>query len=173
MITLGYIFTLINYVFFCGSRFLVNKKNILLMDLVAKIFTVMGLYCLNSLSGAFSFGITFFLLIAANIKERQNKKWGAGFVIFQALYLLTMILQYEGLSSVLICASCSLNLVCVWFLAPQNMRLVGGYNSILFLLYQISIKNWAGLVEIFVIISNFAAYFKYKKQPSADKKASR
>ena len=40
----------------------------------------------------------------------------------------------------------------------------GGLNSFLFLGYQISIKNWAGLLEILVIISNFASFLKYKKK---------
>ncbi|MBP5615380.1 MAG: YgjV family protein [Alphaproteobacteria bacterium] len=164
MIILGYAFTVINYVFYCLSRFLVHKKSILLMDLVAKIFTILGLYCLNSLSGAYSFAVTFLLLIVANIKERLNKTWMAGFVIFQALYALILLLQFEGLPSVLICISASLNLLCIWFLAPQNMRLLGIFNCIIFLCYQISIKNWAGLIEILVILSNLAAYLKYRNK---------
>ncbi|MBO4643116.1 MAG: YgjV family protein, partial [Alphaproteobacteria bacterium] len=54
-------------------------------------------------------------------------------------------------------------LFCVWWLSPQKIRFIGGFNSFLYLAYQISIKNWAGLIEIFVIVSNFAAFFKNKE----------
>lgn len=164
MIFLGYLFTVINYAFYCASRFMADKKNILFMDLIAKIFTILGLYCLSSLSGAISFSITFFLLIAANIKERKEKKWLGLFILFQVLYTLTMVLQYEGLSSILVFITSTVNLICVWWLSPQKMRFVGGLNSFLYLLYQISIKNWAGLIEILVILSNLISYLKYRKK---------
>jgi len=164
MIILGYLFTVINYVFYCISRFAAKKTTILFLDLIAKIFTILGLYCLGSLSGAICFIITFFLLIVANIKEQYNKKWMLGFIIFQSLYILTLIYQYDGLPSILIFATSSVNLLCVWWLSPQNMRIVGGINSFFFLGYQISIKNWAGLIEILVILSNALSYLKYKVQ---------
>lgn len=164
MIILGYIFTIINYIFYCFSRFMVKKEHILLMDLIAKIFTILGLYCLNSLSGATSFCITFFLLIVANIKERKNKRWLFYFIIFQLLYLLTVIFRYDGLLSLLVFTTSSVNLFCIWWLSPQNMRFVGGINSVFYLLYQISIKNWAGLTKIFVILSNLISYLKYMKK---------
>lgn len=162
MIALGYLFTVINYVFYCISRFAEKKTTILFLDLIAKIFTILGLYCLGSLSGAISFIITFFLLIVANIKEQKNKKWLLGFIIFQTLYILTVIYQYDGLPSILIFGTSSVNLLCVWWLSPQNMRVVGGFNSIFYLAYQISIKNWAGLIEILVILSNALSYLKYR-----------
>lgn len=168
MIILGYLFTVINYIFYCLSRFLAEKKHILFMDLIAKLFTVLGLYCLNSLSGAICFSITFFLLIAANIKERKNKKWLFLFIVFQFLYLLTFIFQYDGWPSFLVFVTSSVNLLCVWWLSPQNMRFVGGINSIFFLLYQISIKNWAGLIEILVILSNLFSYLKYSTKNKND-----
>ena len=163
MIILGYLFTVINYVFYCLSRFMAEKKHILFMDLIAKIFTILGLYCLNSLSGAICFSITFFLLIAANIKERKNQRWLLLFIVFQTLYLLTFIFQYDGWPSLLVFVTSSVNLLCVWWLSPQNMRFIGGINSVFFLLYQISIKNWAGLIEILVILSNLFSYLKYRK----------
>jgi len=39
----------------------------------------------------------------------------------------------------------------------------GGLNCFIYLSYQISIKNWAGLLEILVILSNLFAFLKYKK----------
>lgn len=162
MVYLGYLFTLINYGFYCSSRFFKTKLQMLLGDLAAKVFTVLGLYCVGSLSGAYGFIITFFMLIAANIKEKYQKQWLLGYLVFQGLYIFVLFYQFEGLSSILVCVSLSINLLCVWFFNPQKMRFVGGINSIIYLAYQLIIKNWAGLAELIVIYSNFKAFMKYR-----------
>ena len=164
VILLGYFFTVINYVCYCVSRFAHTKQMMLFCDLLAKIFTILGLYCLGSFTGAYIFCITFVLLIIANIKEKYNKIWAPIYILFQGLYLLILCNVFEGLSSVLVFITSSVTLYCIWWLPPQKMRIVGGWNSVLYLLYQISIKNWAGLIELAVIYSNFAAYIKYKNR---------
>lgn len=170
MILLGYFFTVINYICYCISRFVKTKQMMLFLDLVAKIFTILGLYCLGSLSGAYSFIITFFLLIVANIKEKYNQRWMPVYLLFQVLYIVVVLfMAFEGVSSILVFINASLNLLCVWWLSPQKMRFLGGINSIFYLAYQICIKNWAGLIEIAVIYCNFAAYVKYKKTTQAEK----
>jgi hypothetical protein len=103
------------------------------------------------------------LLIVANIKEKLNKKWLFGYLLFQLLYLIVLFYTYEGISSVLVVLSSSITLLCIWWLPPQQMRFIGGLNCFIFLAYQISIKNWAGLLEILVIISNLFSYLKYRK----------
>lgn len=163
MILLGYFFTVINYICYCISRFVKTKQMMLFFDLVAKIFTIAGLYCLGSLSGAYTFCITFFLLIVANIKEKKKKIWVLLYWLFQSLYLSVFLTTFIGISSVLVFITSGINLYSIWWLSPQKMRVVGGLNSIIFLIYQISIRNWAGLIELAVIFSNFAAYIKYKK----------
>ena len=163
VIFLGYFFTVLNYACYCISRYAKTKQMMLLLDLAAKIFTILGLYCLGSLSGAYIFCVTFFLLIIANIKEKKQKKWLPLYLLFQGLYLAILICAFEGISSILVFTTSSITLWCIWWLPPQRMRLIGGWNSVLYLLYQISIKNWAGLIELAVIYCNFAAYLKYKK----------
>lgn len=163
MIWLGYLFTFLNYVCYCLSRFMKHKRMMLLFDLIAKILTAIGLYFFNSLSGAYIFIAVFFMLIIANIKEYLNKKWLLGYLFFQGIYLAILYYTYAGASSVLVVTTVSVTLFCIWWLPPQKMRFVGGINGFTFLAYQISIKNWAGLLEIFVILSNFISYLKYKK----------
>ena len=163
MIWLGYLFTALNYACYCLSRFMKQKQMMLLLDLLAKILTILGLYCLDSLSGAYAFIVSFFLLIAANIKEKLNKKWLFGYIFFQLLYLAVLYFTYDGISSILVVLSSSITLLCIWWLPPQQMRFVGGLNCFIFLAYQISIKNWAGLLEILVILSNLFSFLKYKK----------
>ena len=166
MIILGYIFTAINYLIYCLSRFRRKKKTMLMLDLWAKILTILGLYCLGSLSGALSFVVVLCALIAANIKERLKKKWTACFILCQLLYILILIYTYQGISSALVFTTSSISLFSNWWLPPQKIRFAGGCNSIIFLTYQISIKNWAGLLELFVMFSNFASYLKYRHHRS-------
>ena len=163
MIILGYFFTALNYACYCISRFMKQKKMMLLIDLVSKVFTALGFYFLNSLSGVYTFIVVFFLLIVANIKERLGKRWLFGYLFFQSLYISILFFTFAGISSVLVFTAVSITLFCIWWLPPQKMRLIGGFNSFTFLAYQISIKNWAGLLEILVIISNFVAFIKYRK----------
>ena len=171
MIFWGYFFTVVNYVCYCVSRFLKTKRQMLLLDLVSKVFTILGLYCLGSMTGVWAFVLMFVWLIVANIKEQYNKKWTPFFLLFQGLYCFVLFYTYAGVSSFLVFLNSSIYLFCVWWLSPQKIRFIGGFNSFLYLAYQISIKNWAGLIEILVIISNFVAFFKNKDEKSckADK----
>lgn len=168
MIFWGYFFTIINYVCFCTSRFMKTKQQMLLLDLMAKIFTILGLYCLGSMTGVWAFVLMFIWLIVANIKEKYNKKWLPAFILFQILYFVILFYTYVDISSFLVFLSASIYLYCTWWLPPQQIRVIGGFNSFLYLAYQICIKNWAGLIEIFVIISNFAAFFKNKEKKSGE-----
>lgn len=69
-----------------------------------------------------------------------------------------------GISSILVFLTSSISLLSIWWLKPQKMRIAGMATSITSLLYQISIKNWAGLLEIVVICSNILSFAKYKKE---------
>lgn len=164
MITLGYIFTLLHYISYCASRFMKQKTLMLLLELCANIFLALGLYYLNSLSGYYIVITLIFVLITANIKERLHKKWILGHIFFQTVYATILYTTYVGLSSVLIFTSASIALVNVWWMPPQKMRLISALTSTIFLIYQLSIQNWAGLIELIVITCNFLAFFKYKKQ---------
>lgn len=166
MIWWGYFFTLLAYTTYCLSRFMKYKKMMLSLDLISKVFTAMGLYFLDSLSGAYIFIVVFFMLIAVNIKERLHKKWLLGYVFFQITYLVILFFTYIGVSSVLVTLTVSVTLFHIWWLPPQQMRIVGGINGVTYLAYQISIKNWAGLLEIVVILSNLLSYLKYRKNRS-------
>ena len=145
MIIASYICTALNYVLYCVSRFAKNKKTMLMLDIIAKILTIIGLYLFGSLSGAYSFIISLFAIILARVKENENRKWPILYIILEMLYLIILITKFEGISSVLIFVSSSMTLFSNWFLKPQNMRKVGIMVSVIYLTYQLSIKNYAGL----------------------------
>lgn len=161
---LGYFFTALNYGFYCTSRFMQKKQSMLLLDLGSKISFVLGLIFLGSLSGAYSMAVSFATVICANIKEAKNYKWPGFYVLFQALLVWIMISQYAGISSILVFFSISIALYATWWLPPQKMRVTGLVSNLFTLMYNISLKNWAGLLELAVIASNLGSYLKYRRE---------
>ena len=114
--------------------------------------------------GAYSMLVSFTILIVANIKERKERAWTPVYVFFQVLLIFIMIWKFAGISSILVFLTSSISLLSIWWLKPQKMRLARMATSITSLFYQISIKNWAGLLEIVVICSNILSFAKYKKE---------
>lgn len=161
---LGYLFTVFNYVFYCSSRFRRKKTKILGLDLLAKLSMILATFFLGSLSGSYSMMVSFSILIAANIKEKKEKQWTAGYVLFQLLLVAILAFRFEGISSVLVFLTSSVSLLSVWWLAPQKMRIASMVTSITSLLYQMSILNYAGLLELIVIGSNILSYLRYRKE---------
>ena len=164
---LGYLFTVFNYIFYCGSRFCKKKYQMLTLDILAKISTFLALFCLGSLSGAYSMMVSFLILLVSTVKERKEKVWAPMYVLFQLLLILILIFRFEGISSILVFLTSSVSLLSVWWLRPQGMRVAGLITSVTSLLYQLSIRNWAGLLEIFVICSNVLSYVRYRRRDAS------
>jgi len=159
----GAFFTVCNYIFYCSSRFCRKKYQMLTFDLLAKLSMVLALYFLGSLSGAYSMLTSFAILLAANIKERRGAKWPVLHAFFQAVLVAILVGQFAGISSVLVFITSSVSLLSIWYLPPQKMRAASLVTSSTSLLYQLSIHNWAGLLELVVITSNVVSYLKYRK----------
>ena len=164
MVYLGYLFTVFNYIFYCGSRFGKKKSQMLTLDILAKLSTFLALLCLGSLSGAYSMMVSFLILLVSRVKEWKNRVWAPVYVLFQLVLILIMIFRFEGISSVLVFLTSSVSLLSVWWLRPQGMRVAGLITSTTSLLYQLSIRNWAGLLEILVICSNVLSYLRYRSK---------
>lgn len=161
---LGYIFTVFNYIFYCSSRFRKKKTKMLSMDLLAKLSMILALYFLESLSGSYSMMVSFTILIVANIKEKNEKTWTLGYLFFEAVLIGILIIKFEGISSILVFMTSSISLLSLWWLLPQKMRIASLITSITSLLYQLSILNFAGLLEIIVISSNILSYLRYREK---------
>lgn len=168
MIILGYIFTLMNYGFFCASRFCKKKINMLSLDLCAKITTTLGLVCFGSFSGVYSMITNSFVLLGGYFKEKYNKKWYWMFGIFASIFIAILILQFNGISSILVVSTSFVTLVSIWFLKPQQMRIVGAFCSLAYFAYQMTIKNYVGFLEFFVIASTIISYIKYRKEEASE-----
>ena len=149
---LGYVLTVFNYLFYCISRFKKEKHQILYIDIISKLFVIASLWAFNSMSGVYMVAIQLLLLFVVYYKTKKNKKWNIGFVLSMIAFLTIALLQYEGISTILMLLS-----------SPQHMRLIGIAASCFYLAYCMTIKNYVGILEIFVIISNISAYRMYLK----------
>lgn len=164
MIFWGYFFTACAYFLYGASRFCKTKQYMLLLDLLSKPFMAAGLYYFQSLSGSYIMLVICFMLIAANLKEHFKTKWLIGYLFFQSLYLLILYHTYIGFSSILITLCVSITLFCTWWLPPQKMRLICGFNCFISLAYHLSIRNWLGIFELISMTSNFSAYYNMKRK---------
>ncbi len=164
MIIASYICTFLNYVLYCVSRFVKEKRTMLLLDLGAKILTIIALFLLGSMSGVYGFVIMMLAIVLSYIKEKKGYRWTVGYVLIELLYVLVLLFQFEGLSSILIFVSSSMTVFGIWFLRPQNMRKLGIVVSVIYLAYQLSIQNWAGLLEFFVLAANIISLIKYREK---------
>lgn len=134
------------------------------MDLCAKVVTILSLLCFGSLSGAYAFMVSLVRVIVGNVKERYNKKWHIGFCILALAYIVVMFMQFEGISSVLVCSTGVISLISVWYLSAQRMRFIAIFNGIIYFTYLMIIGNLSGLLELFAIISSAVAYFRYRRK---------
>ncbi len=158
----GYFFAACAYILYAFSRFCRRKQMMLLFDLASKPFIAASAYFFNSLSGSYIFAMICIVLVVVNLKVKLRVRWLPVYLFFQMIYLVIFYYTYAGLPSILITTCVSITLFSMWWLPPQQMRLVGGINGFTSLAYHLSIHNWLGLLEIASIASNLAAYAKMR-----------
>ncbi len=164
----AYVFSGLNYLVYCISRFSKGKIGLLVLDVVSKICTIISVLLLGSLTGAYSFFLWIAWLIVLYVREKSSKKWSfiknvTLYTLFLAAYVTLTIFTFAGLSSILVMTCCVAMMSATWWLPPQGIRIVGAVVTVPYLFYQIAIKNWVGLLEIFVLLANIISFIKYKK----------
>ncbi len=173
MIYLAYGLTAVNYLLYCLSRYMKQKKYMLLLDIGAKTVTTISFLLLGSKTGMFNMLLAAALLVFNyfyETKECITKKYNKiVFGIAVLIYCSILAFTYEDVTSILVFITSIISLTSNQFFPPQKMRVTGMFNSIIYLSYQILLKNWAGLLEVLVIISNSTAWFKYRKSENETK----
>ena len=159
MIYAGYALTALNYVLYCISRFQKNKRSILILDIFAKICTVLSFFLLSVKSGMISMLISLAAIIVFTIRDKNKIAYG----VFFASYIACAVYTFTGLPEIILAISSILMLTANCFFEGQGIRFTGIIVSVLYLGFQISVKNYAGLLEIFVLIANIVSFIKYKR----------
>ncbi len=166
MIIGAYILTTINYILYCSSRFCKKKSAMLLLDIIAKIITSLSFVLLSSYTGSGLMAFAIVTLLLIYLKEQRGfPKWLSDslFGVCLIVYVLIFVKTYDGFTSILIFVSSALCLLSNWYLPPQKMRLMGFPISLMYLWYQLALKNYVALLEVFVIVSNLVAFIKYNR----------
>ena len=161
----GQILTVLSYGIYYFSRFLKEKKNIMLYDNVSKAVTILSFIFLKSYDGI---ATTIFTLVR-NITGRAviNKKLKVkiiSFIILLAVMVGMYSVKFAGIGTIAVGISMLFNLVGVIFLGPQGMRICTSCGSVFYIIFQLSIKNTAGgICEFVTLIVNLVSFIKYKK----------
>ena len=150
MAILGNILTAISYIIFWTSRFCKNKKKILIVDNISRLITILSFLCLKNLNGIQN---TFFVLIRNELGHRvKNKKKYIAFFIMLAILFFMYYLSFEFPSTIFIAVCGITNLIGVILCETKWLRIWGMIGSIPYILFQLSIKNYAGTICEFITL---------------------
>lgn len=171
---LGYIFSIINYTFYGLGRFMKKKSAILVFCLLSLLAAAISCYFFNSLSGYYLLLTQIIVTSLAYIKEKKtfNKFLTYGIYIAAQLFITaTIMYTFKGMSSVFCYISVTIAIFSVWWLNEQKMRLTGIFICLFSFLYNMTIGNYLGVLELAIIATNIISYFIYKKKNLAIKGA--
>lgn len=159
---IGNIFTLLSYISYYISRFCKTKSNMCIWDAASKLLTIIAFIFLNALNGVYNNILALFRPIAVVLKEKTGKKLHWLFIIFLILHILIFIFTYAGISSILISIVSIASLYFLFYSTTQTIRLTGTIGNIVYMLYQLSINNYIGVIcEIIVLACNVISFVKY------------
>lgn len=164
---LGYVFSIINYTFYGLGRFMKKKSAILVFCLLSLLAAAISCYFFNSLSGYYLLLTQIAVTVVAYIKE---KKYFTKFLKY-AIYILAQVFitaaimyTFMGISSILCYISVSIAIFGVWWLDEQKMRISGIFVCLFSFLYNLTISNYLGVLELAIIATNIVSYLIYKKK---------
>lgn len=162
---LGQILTLISYLIFWISRFLKNKKNILLWDNISRIFAIISFYFLNTFDGIKN---TLYVILRNILGQITNKKEKNIKLITFCVMIIILIVMYcinfKGLSTLCVSICGILNLYGVIMCDEQGIRIFGMIGSIFYIVFLFLTANLVGTIcEIICFSMMFISYLKYYK----------
>ncbi len=164
---LGYTFSIINYLFYGLGRFMKKKSAILIFCLLSLLAAAISCYFFNSLSGYYLLLTQIIVTLLAYIKEKKafNKFWQYGiYIIAQIFITAAIIYTFQGISSILCYISVSIGIFSIWWLNEQQIRGSGVAICFFAFLYNMSIKNYIGVLELVIIAMNIISYCLYRKK---------
>lgn len=164
MIIVGQIFTTISYLIYYISRFRKKKKDILIMDNISKFFTVLSFVFLKSYDGVSATVYTYIRNKVHNMVVGNKKRVIYAFWLLLFALIIMLGIKFNGIGTVCVFITMIANLIGVMFLNSQGMRVCTMCGSIFYVIFQITIQNYAGAIgESLTFVVNgvsFSLYFK-------------
>ena len=162
----GQILTLVSYLFFWCSRFKKNKKNILLLDNISRIFAIISFIFLGTYDGIKNTIYVILRNILGQITNKKEKKYKIITFIVMLLILFTMyIFNFNGISTIFIAISGIANLYGTIMCDEQGIRIFGMFGSGFYTAFMLMTGNIVGTIcEIICFFVMLASYLKFKNK---------
>ena len=164
---LGYTFSIINYAFYGIGRFMKKKSAILAFCLLSLLAAAISCYFFNSLSGYYLLLTQIVIVLLAYIKEKKPFPKVVQYAIYVAAQLfitLATIFTFQGISSIFCYISVTIGILSNWWFNEQKIRNCGVAICFFSFLYNMSIKNYIGVLELAIMIMNIVSYCIYKNK---------
>lgn len=160
----GQFLTFISYGIFWISRFFKKKKDILLLDNISRIFTIIAFAFLGTYDGIKN---TIYVILRNFLGQVTSDKSKKSKIIIFILMLIVLVLMYSinfnGISTICIGVCGILNLYGVIMCNEQGIRIFGMLGSVFYMLFMIYTNNIVGSIcELICFFVMIVSYIKYR-----------
>ena len=162
---LGQILTLISYLIFWYSRFEKNKKNILLLDNISRIFAIVAFIFLGTYDGIKNTIYVILRNILGQITDKKEKHYKIiSFLLMLSILVLMYIFNFNGISTICIAICGIANLYGTIMCNEQGIRIFGMIGSGFYTAFMLITGNIIGTIcEVICFIVMLISYLKYRK----------
>ena len=162
---LGQILTLISYLIFWYSRFKKNKKNILLLDNISRIFAIVAFVFLGTYDGIKNTIYVILRNILGQITDKKGNKYKIiTFLLMLSILVLMYIFNFNGISTICIAICGIVNLYGTIMCNEQGIRIFGMIGSGFYTAFMLITGNIIGTIcEVICFIVMLISYLKYRK----------
>jgi len=138
-----------------------TKKKILSTMIISNTLNFIHYFLLDALSG----GITKIVAVIRDILIINKKNSKSIFYIFVFIYLILGITLYENLLSIIPIIASFITTIAAFFGSPYIIKIVALLTFTLWLIYNIFVLSFAGIISnIIAIISTIIAIKNYKEK---------
>ena len=161
----GQILTLISYLIFWYSRFKKDKKNILLLDNVSRIFAIVAFIFLGTYDGIKN---TVFVILRNFLGQITDKKKTlykiTTFLLMLSILIIMYVANFNGISTICIAICGIANLYGTIMCNAQGIRIFGMIGSGFYTTFMILTGNTIGIIcEIICFTVMLISFLKYRK----------
>lgn len=156
----------LNYLVFWISRFAKEKKNIIILDSIAKLLTIFGFLLMhkyNGIENAVFSGIR--NTIAGVVIKKNLKVRILVFIIFFTIMTSVFLLDFQGIATICVLITATLNAFGTILLKPQGIRLMSVIGSAFYAGFQLFSHVYFGVFcELITFIVSLVSFLKYRKE---------
>ena len=141
-----------------------EKKNIFKYTLISNALSLIQYVFLNAYSGIATKIIAIFRDLSMVKQEKYSiLKSRKMLIVFVCAYIILMIITYQGVISIFSLLAALIYTIFCWNGDANRVRSIGILTNVLWLIYNTSVKSYAGAMANFIsIVSTFIAVLNNK-----------